>query len=76
MGNESESEDARKLMRENERGRLDSSNDALRDEQEGTVYIHASYLRSKSEIIRKERDGDVRGKESCVCRLAPDVKRE
>jgi hypothetical protein len=49
MGNESESEDARKLTRENERGRLDSSNDALHDEQEGgvyTVYMHCTDYQS------------------------------
>jgi hypothetical protein len=55
---ENESEDARKLKRENERRRLESSNDALHNEQEGRVYIHALYLLSKSEIIRNE-NGDV-----------------
>lgn len=54
MGNEGESEDALKLRRENERGRLYSSDDALRDEQKGRIYIHALYSLSKSEIIRNE----------------------
>jgi hypothetical protein len=56
MGNESESEDARKLTRDDERRKLDSSNDsdALHNEQEGRVYIHALYFLSKSEIIRNE----------------------
>jgi hypothetical protein len=55
MGNENESEDARKLTRENGRGRLDSSNDALlHDKQEGGIYIHALYLLLRSEIIRNE----------------------
>ena len=50
---ESDREDGCKLTTDNERGRLDSSNDDLHDEQ-GRVYIHALYLPWNSEIIRNE----------------------